>query len=406
MKLKPETILELLGVEAVLLPIRRGTKAPAAKGWSDLTFAETQATVYQASLKRAAAIGVLLGSASGHLCSIDFDEDEALAEFLELNPDLRGTLRTTGKRGANIWLKLEGIYPKTIKLKRHGSPAGEWRADRSQTIITGQHKDGGEYRVTVNNPPLLVRFEEIEWGGLRDSRGCHIDGKDSLDYRETQIPQITQKKEKEKKGAPPLAERIKGTERAQTELKAKPRLAKLFRTFIARRFTAQQGERNAQLVAMTTFLFRATSEDTAAALVLFYYDINQDIFSDRREMHENEMRSHMEATRRTWLQSLGEEEKIHYAELVGISHNHAAAFRVCRELAGEEGFFFLSNAELGNRIDLDRQQANRLLRQLTGLKIIEVVTKGTQHKSIFSEGVQKVEQGKATTYRWLLSDSA
>ena len=227
MKLKPETILELLGVDAVLLPIRRGTKAPVRKGWPDLRFAATQVPAYQASLKRATAIGVLLGSASGNLCSIDFDEDEALAEFLELNPQIAGSLRTTGKRGANVWLKLKGSYPSTIKLKHRGNPAGEWRGDRNQTIITGQHKEGGEYKVTVNAPPISAHFEEIHWGEIRDSRGCHINDTNGTDCTEPQIAEIIQKKKKVEENRRTFPERIKGAERAQSELKSNPRLARL-----------------------------------------------------------------------------------------------------------------------------------------------------------------------------------
>jgi hypothetical protein len=401
MKLKPEAILELLRTEAVLLPIRKGTKAPTSKGWSTLAFGETQTPRYQASLERAGAIGVLLGSRSGNLCSIDFDDNEALAEFLSLNPSLAHSLRTTGRRGANIWLKLRDPYPSTFNFQHNGSPAGEWRADRSQTVITGRHPEGGAYQVTVNAPPMLVTFKEINWGELQGMKKCHIDGINGLDNKETQILKITQKKGVGGR-ARSLVERIKGAERALTELKGQPRLAKLYRTFIARKFAAQQGERNSQLVAMTTFLFRATSEETTAALVLFFYDLNQDVFSDSREMHENEMRSHLDATRRTWLESLGKEERRHYMVLVEISRNHAAAFRVCRELAGEDGTFFLSCAELGKRIDLDGKQAQRLLGQLVGLEIIKVMKKGTQHRTIEQDGEKIVQPGKATDYRWLL----
>ena len=402
MKLKPESILELLRTEAVLLPIRKGTKAPTSKGWSVITFGETQTPRYQAALERADAIGVLLGSESGHLCSIDFDEDEALAEFLALNPALEPSLRTTGKRGANIWLKLRDAYPSTFKMRRNGNPAGEWRADRSQTIITGRHPEGGEYKVTVNAPPMLVAFKEINWGEIRGSGECHIDGINSLDNRETQILQISQKKVVRGERALPLSERIKGTERAHTELRGQPRLAKLYRRYIARKFTAQQGERNSQLVAMTTFLFRATSEETTAALVMFFYDLNQDIFNDSREIHEIEMRSHLNATHRTWLESLCEEERRLYCELAGISHNHKTAFRVCRELADIEGLFFLSCAQLGERIGIDRQTAHRIFRQFAGLGIIEVVKKGTQHRTIEQDGEKIMNHGTATVYRWLL----
>ena len=156
---------------------------------------------------------------------------------------------------------------------------------------------------------------------------------------------------------------------------------------------------------MTTFLFRATSEETTAALALLFYDLNQDIFSDSREMHENEMRSHLNATRLTWQESLGKEERQHYSELAEISQNHTNAFRVCRELADKEGLFFLSCAHMGERIGFDRQIANRIFGQFEGLGIIEMIEKGTQHRIIIQDGEKIVVKGNATVYRWLIRDT-
>ncbi len=153
---------------------------------------------------------------------------------------------------------------------------------------------------------------------------------------------------------------------------------------------------------MTTFLLRATCEETAASLVMFFYDLNQDLFSDSREIHEKEMRSHLAATSKTWLDSLNKDEMQHFKELGEVSPNHAAAFRVCRELVVEEGIFFLSCAQLGERISIDRQTAYRILRQFVGLGIIGITTKGTQHRTLDQDGKKVVEKGKATTYRWLL----
>jgi hypothetical protein len=203
-----------------------------------------------------------------------------------------------------------------------------------------------------------------------------------------------------------LTDEIKNAALAQNELNNNPRLAKLYRRYIDRKFTPQQGERNNQLVAMTTFIFRATSEETTAALVLFFYDLNQDIFSDSRETHENEMRSHLEATRQTWLDSLNTAERNRYADLAEVSQHHTNAFRVCRELADNDGRFFLSTAQMEERIGIDRQIASRILRQFAGLGIIQVTEKGTQNKAIEKEGGKIVMRGKATTYRWLLRNTS
>jgi hypothetical protein len=233
--------------------------------------------------------------------------------------------------------------------------------------------------------------------------GCHIDDIDYTDNIDN-IDYSEEYKREQKQNS--LAERIKNTEQARAQLKNTPRLAKLYHRYITKKFTAQQGERNSQLVAMTTFLFHAVSEETTAALVLLFHDLNQDIFSDSREMHEYEMRSHLNATKETWLQSLGHDERQRYDELAEISQNHANAFRVCRELANEDGHFFLSCAQMEERIGIDRQIASRILKQFVGLGIIAMVEKGTQHRTMEKDGGKIVVAGTATTYRWRLRDTS
>jgi len=53
-------------------------------------------------------ICIVQGSPSSGLISIDFDEPEALEEFLTLNSGLRNTLTTSAARGANLWFKMQG----------------------------------------------------------------------------------------------------------------------------------------------------------------------------------------------------------------------------------------------------------------------------------------------------------
>lgn len=165
MKKDPQAILQALGRKAVLLPIREGSKATMVKGWPEKTFEDTQTSSYQNLLEGASAIAVSLGAPSGGLCSIDFDCEEAMRVFLRVNPFLKETLRTKGRRGANLWVTIydEKIPPMTHLKDALGEPVGEWRSDRSYTIIAGKHPNGMSYETVVDAPPLEVPFEEIKW---------------------------------------------------------------------------------------------------------------------------------------------------------------------------------------------------------------------------------------------------
>ena len=97
-----DLIYNKLGVNAVLLPARRGTKRVTLKGWNKLTYTETQTSDHKRKLSRSTNIAVSLGAISENLCSIDFDDDAALEHFLSHNPTLSNTLRTSGSKGANL----------------------------------------------------------------------------------------------------------------------------------------------------------------------------------------------------------------------------------------------------------------------------------------------------------------
>ena len=165
MKKDPQAILQTLGREAVLLPIREGSKATMVKGWPEKAFEDTQTSSYQNLLEGASAIAVSLGAPSGGLCSIDFDCEEAMRVFLRVNPFLKETLRTKGRRGANLWVTIydEKIPPMTHLKDALGEPVGEWRSDRSYTIIAGKHPNGMSYETVVAAKPLEIPFEEIKW---------------------------------------------------------------------------------------------------------------------------------------------------------------------------------------------------------------------------------------------------
>ncbi len=154
---------ELLGQDVVLLPIPTGKKGPQLSGWQNTTLDRMNDPAYVAQL-RAGNIGVLLGAASGGLCAIDIDDDDEVQPFLALNPRLTSTLRTTGARGAQVWVRLIGEYPKLTKLKTtDGGGWGEWRCDGGQSVIHGVHPDGMNYQRVVPVRPVEIAFGDIHW---------------------------------------------------------------------------------------------------------------------------------------------------------------------------------------------------------------------------------------------------
>src|SRR6185369_12117120 len=76
------------------------------------------------------------------------------------------------KRGCNLWVRINGAYPKSCKLRTGaGADFGEWRADGNQTVIYGEAIDRKEgetsptaYKVENRVQPVeLAAFDEIKW---------------------------------------------------------------------------------------------------------------------------------------------------------------------------------------------------------------------------------------------------
>jgi len=160
----PDAISKIQAIlgEVVLIPIRAGTKRPAVKHWQERTRADMKDPAYL-RLFAGKNIGVLLGKASGGLCTIDIDQDPEVEPFLANNPRLRNTTRTKRVRGCNIWIYVDGEYPPNTK-----HPFGEWRADGNQTVIYGRamnrskgETEPTEYQFLNDAPPIHVRFDEL-----------------------------------------------------------------------------------------------------------------------------------------------------------------------------------------------------------------------------------------------------
>jgi Bifunctional DNA primase/polymerase, N-terminal len=163
-RLSIDRIHEWIGPHRVLLPLPLGEKKPLKEGWQKTTFEETQTSEYQKELLeafiRGGNIGVLLGNG---LCAIDIDDDAFVDPFLSLNPALKDTLRSKGKDGCQIWVRIIGSYPEKIcKLKtKGGTPWGEWRGGGGQSVIAGVHPESRpdrpiRYQRQVPKPAICV----------------------------------------------------------------------------------------------------------------------------------------------------------------------------------------------------------------------------------------------------------
>lgn len=391
--MKSAELISLLGVNAVLLPVKSGMKYPPLKQWQDTTYEETQGEAYQKKLESHGNTGVLLGEASEHLCSIDFDYDEALTDFLENNSSLRDTLQTSAKRGANLWVIVNGDYPKSEKLKdKQGEPVGEWRANGNQTIIQGIHPEGNSYNIGVKRPPARINYSDLNWGNIIHPRLCHIDVIDDIDHTEIQIIQTNNKEGEETT----LIEKENRAEKALIKLKSNPNLWKLYYKYILPKFTPQQGERNNQLVSMVTFLAQAVSRQRVIELTKAFYEVNQDVFADSLDQHMAEAEAHLRATLDRWEETLTLADKTHLKSIPALQ---CEAYRICRDLAQHDndkcsrGSFFLSCDDLARRLDIDIKKAHRIFAQFESLEILSITLKGTRYS--------KGSRGKATTYKWL-----
>ena len=157
-------LISLLGDDVVLLPIPSGMKGPRWLGWQKFTADKMKEPDYVRSLDRAGSIGVSLGEPSGGLCSIDIDDDESVEPFLTLNPKLRQTLRSRGKRGCNLWVRIQGDYPSVSPIKKSDGKAwGEWRATGACTTLHGSHPEGVTYERSPEVSPVTMLFDEIVW---------------------------------------------------------------------------------------------------------------------------------------------------------------------------------------------------------------------------------------------------
>lgn len=195
MMTKTEDIYRLLGADPkkgripVLLPIPAKQKGPRVAAWQEKSAADMARPDWLAQLDAHENTGVSLGPVSGGLATIDVDNEDFVELILELNPRLRGALRTRGAKGCQIWMWLVedakmialGLpsYPPAryninhrTRVVERSTVGGsttvpfvvcEWRGGGCQSVVRGIHPDGHAYTVLVDAPPLEYRFRDIVW---------------------------------------------------------------------------------------------------------------------------------------------------------------------------------------------------------------------------------------------------
>jgi ribosomal protein S25 len=177
-----------------------------------------------------------------------------------------------------------------------------------------------------------------------------------------------------------------------------PGLVDLYERFVEPVFQAFPQGRNAFIQAAVPFLYEVVGATMVIPLVMHFYDTNSRIFKDTRKQHEKEAITMLKKIETEFEEHhLSEEERGIY-EL--LDDRHRTAFRIMRGLAAVEkeaapvGVFYLSCDHLGARMEIVSMQANRVIKRLWQLGIIEQIEKGQRR----TKGIR----AKAGRYKWRL----
>ena len=413
-------------LNATVIPVRRD-KSPGVAGWQKLNQSSCQRPcLLDRYGDECPSIAIVAGDASHGLCSIDFDTDEALEEFLCSNPGLRQSLITRGARGANVWIRVPGPCPKLARIQRNGEACGEVRGNGAYTVVWGIHPTGKRYSPN-EHLPVSLKFEDLVW-----PEGFQI-GSRTKSKRKAQEPPISPPssessaslqfctsallhdtsldlrienphEEKGDSSSPPpqtvtpeqLLDHARCLHEASARLKAEnPQLAVLYARYIEHRYDARPHERNAVIVQAVPFLYRAVAEEFIPELLRHFWRCHHPLFHATETEHLQEVEAMLVGVRRTFLDELPTAERdLYLLQDLRIQ----TVYRICRDLAilGKDGpgMFFISAGDLAVRLGVDAQQAHRSLNQLRKLGILRVETPGTQR----AKGIP----GRATVYRWTL----
>ena len=401
-----------------MIPVYR-SKKPKYRYWRSLDYTKCRSKELLSLYDEHTNIGIVQGVPSSGLISIDFDADEPLKEFLELNPALKSTMTTSAARGANLWFKIQGNYPPLTRLKRGGKIWAEWRSTGAYTVLHGLHADGMPYK-SNDKKPLRICHEHIRFPDdvlfkasiERNSSATlnaapvttplhpallHHCTTSSIIMDSTDSPNYSAGAVSTQLSPKLILSNMKSREEALNKLKAEnPHLHRLYLKLIDQKYHAQPHQRNDFLNEAVPFLYRAVAPKLILPLVEFFYIVHSAIFNDSLAQHMKEAKALLKGVSETYLSSLPlDEQKL----LQALTEREQIAYRILRDLAirvtddSPVRLFFMSDDEMGLRLELTSIQAHRILKaRLAKLGIIEVVLNGIRRG--------KGQPGIATTYRW------
>jgi hypothetical protein len=178
-----------------------------------------------------------------------------------------------------------------------------------------------------------------------------------------------------------------------------PELAELYEKFVEPKFQAAAGYRNGFIVEAAPFILRVVCGALALQLIEFFYEMHQHLFNDTLEDHRYEAKKMLESVAASYRDGLNAIVQQIYDALTGIEQD---AFRILRDLAlwpdprCGSFEFFMSCKQLGDRLQIDRRTAHRILRRFEeDYRLIKCVLKG----KLWVPG----EKPQASVFRWLLS---
>src|SRR4029077_6168028 len=126
------------------------------------------------------------------------------------------------------------------------------------------------------------------------------------------------------------------------------------------------GHRNNFIVEAAPVIYRVVCVPLALQLLDFFYQMHPHLFKDPLEQHHYEAQKMLESVAESYRGSLNAIEQKIYDALPSVERD---AFRILRDLAlrsePKSGSFefFMSCKQLGDRLQIDRQSAYRILRR-------------------------------------------
>jgi hypothetical protein len=388
-----DDVYAVLGENVVIIPIKWGSKIPKSKGWRELTLEQTKADEYQDKLRGKVNLGVVLGKNSNGLCTVDIDDDDLVAPFLEANPALRETFRTKGKRGENLWFQARGEIPSLSTIKGFG----ELRGTGGQTVIKGKHPEGMMYHVVNHAHPVSVAVDDLTFPDAVPPPSHSPEPKPvsvncTYTYMASQVDAGLVARQRT------INETEKRVQRWKRKCEDKD-LVNAFENYLEDNYEPDFSCRNGILVDLVTNLHGKVCMMLLRSLTEIFHELYKPMFKDPITTHMKEFGSHLRAVERTFLESLPPDEREFYGNL---NEREQDAFRICRSLGSCEypgyprPFFFLSHGEVARRLLLeDSKTSYRILMKLVRLGAIELRQVG----SVWKPGARP----KASVWKWALS---